>query len=188
MATTSPTPTLEAPTQGGTSKLALIPLLLAILAAIVISVLLLGGIGYYLIRSGKLALPAARTTPVAVAKPEPEKTSSHMVELEPMVVNLADAGGKAYLRIAVTLKVADPEQPKGVKPAEEKPKEGNGAAKPDVALRDTVLDVLGRQSAEALLTADGKPLLKEALKTALAKRNNDIPVLDIYFGEFLVQR
>ncbi len=188
MATTSPTPTLEAPTQGGASKLALIPLLLAILAAIVISVLLLGGIGYYLIRSGKLALPTARTAQATVAKSEPVKILSHTVELEPMVVNLADAGGKAYLRIAVTLKVADPEQPKGVKPAEEKPKEGNGVAKPDAALRDTVLDVLGRQNAEALLAVDGKGVLKDALKDALKKRNNDVPVLDIYFAEFLVQR
>lgn len=188
MATPSPTPTLEVPAPGSTSKLALIPLLVAILAAILISVLLLGGIGYYLLRSGKLVLPVSGHTTAVVAKPEPVKVASHTVELEPMVVNLADAGGKAYLRIAVTLKVADPEQPKGAKPTEEKPKEGNSGAKPDAALRDTVLDVLGRQSADGLLAADGKSVLKEALKTALTKRNSDIPVLDIYFGEFLVQQ
>lgn len=188
MATTSPNSTLETPSPESASKLALIPLLIAVMAAIVISVVLLGGVGYYLVRSGKLALPASNAPTAATAKLEPVKIVSHPVELEPMVVNLADAGGKAYLRVAVTLKVADPGQPKGTKAAEEKPKEGNGAAKPDAALRDTVLDVLGRQSADTLLAADGKSALKEALKAALKQHNGEVPVLDIYFGEFLVQR
>jgi flagellar protein FliL len=48
--------------------------------------------------------------------------------------------------------------------------------------------VLGHQSSDALLAPDGKERLKAALKVAIAERNPEIKVTDVFFTEFLVQR
>jgi flagellar FliL protein len=56
------------------------------------------------------------------------------------------------------------------------------------AVRDTVLMVLGRQTADGLLAVDGKEHLKSELKAALSERNTDLKVKDVFFTDFLVQR
>ena len=105
--------------------------------------------------------------------------------LEPLLVNLADAGGSSYLRVALTLRVRDTTEGKDSKAKDEKSK---GADEDVAAVRDTVLTVLGRQTADGLLAADGKEHLKAALKTALAEHNADLKVADVFFTDFLVQR
>ncbi len=109
--------------------------------------------------------------------------ASHLVALEPMVVNLADTGGHSYLRAAVTLRMQD-------EPAAKKEKsEADKSAKTDTAdLRDTILAVLSVETPEALLSADGREALKSRLKQKLSQRNSDARVLDVYFTDFLVQR
>jgi len=76
---------------------------------------------------------------------------------------------------------------KGTKPAGEKSKDDK-ADDAVAAVRDTVLTVLGRQTAEELSTAVGKEHLKTELKAALAEHNSDLKVKDIFFTDFLVQR
>lgn len=168
------------------AKLPLMPLLLAGVLAIVISVLSLGGIGYYLVRSGRVAAPVATT---AAAKPESSfPPPTHDLILEPIVVNLADAGGKTYLRVGIALRLIDPALKKDEKPKEEKAKDGKGGDEAEAAVRDTTLEVLGRQTAADLLAIKGKETLKTELKAALKLRNADLQVADIYFTEFLVQQ
>jgi flagellar FliL protein len=105
--------------------------------------------------------------------------------LEPLLVNLADAGGSSYLRVALTLRVADE---KGAKAADEK-KGGDGGTSDSMAeVRDTVLMVLSRQTADGLLAADGKEHLKTELKKTFAERSADLKVMDVFFTDFLVQR
>jgi flagellar FliL protein len=48
--------------------------------------------------------------------------------------------------------------------------------------------VLGRQTADGLLAADGKEHLKTELKSALVEHNADLKVKDVFFTDFLVQR
>jgi flagellar FliL protein len=108
--------------------------------------------------------------------------------LEPLLVNLADAGGSSYLRVAMTLRVADAAQGKDAKPKEEKPKDDKENSDAVASVRDTMLTVLGRQTADRLLAADGKEQLKADLKTALAEHNSDLKVIDVFFTDFLVQR
>ncbi len=142
-----------------------------------------------LVRSGRLPLVARGSSSVQAPKPTvavPELT--HDMVLEPMVVNLADEGGKAYLRIGLTLRVVDAKDAKDAKPKEEKSKDEGAGSGAEAAVRDTTLDVLGRQTADELLAADGKERLKEQLKEALGRRNSDVKVAEIFFGEFLVQR
>jgi flagellar protein FliL len=103
-------------------------------------------------------------------------------------VNLADAGGSSYLRVALTLRVADVIDKKGAKATGEKGKDVRGAEDAVAAVRDTGLTVLGRQTADGLLAADGKEHLKTELKVALAQHNADLKVKDVFFTDFLVQR
>jgi flagellar FliL protein len=106
--------------------------------------------------------------------------------LEPLLVNLADTSGSAFLRTGITLEIADAPNDKGkeAKGAEAKP-QGKEA---DAALRDTALAVLGRETSDRLLAVDGKDRLKASLKTAFAEQNRQIKIVDLFFTEFLVQR
>ena len=88
----------------------------------------------------------------------------------------------------MTLRVADPVDKKSAAAKDEKGKDAKGADDTGAAVRDTVLTVLGRQTAEGLLAADGKEHLKAELKTALSEHNADLKVKDIFFTDFLVQR
>jgi flagellar FliL protein len=81
----------------------------------------------------------------------------------------------------MTLNVADPADA----PAKEE-KSANKEA--DAALRDTALTVLGKQTSQALLVADGKELLKKELKAAFTVHNPELKVTDLFITEFLVQR
>jgi flagellar FliL protein len=114
--------------------------------------------------------------------------ATHAMMLEPLLVNLADAGGSSYLRVALTLRVADVIDKKGAKANDEKGKNDKGMDDAVAAVRDTVLTVLGRQTADGLLAADGKEHLKTELKAALAQHNADLKVKDVFFTDFLVQR
>jgi flagellar FliL protein len=157
------------------------PLLIAVVAGVLIAALGIGGVLYYLARTGKLPLQHG----AAITAESPATITTHAVVLEPLLVNLADAGGSSYLRVALTLRVADTAGKKAAKPKEEKNGDGDEAV---AAVRDTTLMVLGRQTADGLLAADGKEQLKAELRSGLAKHNTDIKVIDIFFTDFLVQR
>jgi flagellar FliL protein len=109
-----------------------------------------------------------------------------MMALEPLLVNLADSSGSAFLRAGITLEVADAPTEKGkeAKNLEAKPQSRDT----DAALRDTAIAVLGRQTSDQLLTPGGKDRLKSELKAAFAEHNRQLQVADLFFTEFLVQR
>jgi len=176
----SPAPTL-APV---TAKLPVVPLLIAVVIGVVVATLSVGGVVYYLAHAGRLQMQGGATQ-----KTESIVTAAtHAMVLEPLLVNLADAGGSSYLRVALTLRVADVIDKKGAKANDEKSKNDKGMDDAVAAVRDTVLTVLGRQTADGLLAADGKEHLKTELKAALAEHNSDLKVKDIFFTDFLVQR
>ena len=169
-------------------KVGLIPLILSMMAAVLVSVALLAGAAYFLVKSGRLALPGGAAAPAVAAKVEPVASATHPMALEPMVVNLADEGGKTFLRLGLTLVVQDPEPKKGDKPKEEKPKEAKGPNEAEAAVRDVALEVLGRQTATGLLMPEGKEHLKEELKEKLKEKDAALKVSEVFFTEFLVQR
>jgi flagellar FliL protein len=151
---------------------------------VVIATLGVGGGVYYLARTGRLPMQgvaAQKTEDIALG-------TTHAMALEPVLVNLADAGGSSYLRVALTLRVADVVEKKGAKTEGDKNKDDKTADDRVAAVRDTVLTVLGRETADGLLTADGKERLKTELKAALAAHNSDLIVKDVFFTDFLVQR
>jgi flagellar protein FliL len=161
-------------------RLPVIPLIAAVAIGTLLSVSVVGGAGYYLIHSGKLKLQTAAPAPAVASTP----LRTHSIALEPLTVNLADASGSAYLRVSMVLEAADTAPAAKPEAKESAEKE----SQPNAAVRDTALAVLGRQSADALLAPEGKELLKKQLKEALATRNPDLKLADLYFTEFLVQR
>lgn len=164
-------------------KFPMFPLLAAVLAGIVITGTVIGIGVFWLARTGRLPLSAM--VPAETAQRAPVAT--HIVALDPLVVNLADAGGSAYLRVAMVLQVADAADKKGAVSASEKT--GDTVSNEPVAeARDVALTVLGQQTSTGLLAVGGKERLKTQLKAALADHDPELKVMGIFFTDFLVQR
>jgi flagellar FliL protein len=109
------------------------------------------------------------------------------IALDSMVVNLADPGGRAYLRLGLALVVEGSAAPAASA-------EGGGAKamaslprEQEIPIRDTVLAVLGEQTSQALLAPEGRERLKQALLAALAAQHPELRVQGLYFSELLVQ-
>ncbi|GGA56392.1 hypothetical protein GCM10011507_04630 [Edaphobacter acidisoli] len=159
------------------------PLLIAVISGIVIATLALGSVAYWLLRSGRLPMQGK----ASVRQEQVAPTPTHVVALDPLVVNLADAGGNAYLRVTMALRVEDVTGKKGASESNEK--SGDANASGSVAeVRDTALTVLGQQTSTELLAPGGKEHLKSQLKAALAAHDPDLKVVDIFFTDFLVQQ
>jgi flagellar FliL protein len=167
-----------------TAKLPVVPLLIAVVIGVVVATLSVGGVVYYLAHTGRLPALGGATQKTEGVTP----AATRAMVLEPLLVNLADGGGSSYLRVALTLRVADVADKKSAKANDQKGKDDKGMDDVVPAVRDTVLTVLGRQTADGLLAADGKEHLKTELKTALAEHNADLKVKDVFFTDFLVQR
>ena len=175
----------EAQPKGGVG---LVPLVLVMLCTVLLVLGAVGGGIYWLARSGRLPIAGAAPALPAVAKTEPVKT--RVVVLEPLLVNLSDQGGGAYLRVVVALEIEDPPPAKDAKPKEEKPAEKGKVAvnEAEVKMRDAALSVLGRETSEGLLAPEGKELLKKQLSLEISEHLPEVKVVDVMFTEFLVQR
>lgn len=166
------------------ASLPLIPLMLAVLVAVFGAVALCAGAAFWLIRSGRI--PLAGVKPVeAAAKTVPLPTS--LVALDPLLVNLADEDGHAYLRVSLTLRVEDKPLAKGEKAKEEAPAKGKVANEFEAAERDAALTVLGRETSAELLAESGKETLKQQLKAAFTERVPEVKIQEVLLTEFLVQ-
>ena len=102
-----------------------------------------------------------------------------LVHLDTFVVNLADGDRSAFLKIGIDLGSGQL---------------GNGEPPIDkgslllTKIRDVILSVLTTCQSADLLAPDGKAKLKQRLLEALRDQTPELPVKEIYFTEFLVQR
>lgn len=168
-----------APTTSVTSSgFPLIPLLISVAAGILVTAICVGGVVYFLVRTGRFPV---QSSAVSRKQEQAETNAAHIIVLEPMLVNLADDGA-SYLRLALTLRVLDTDK-KADRDKDEKSDDGTVPA-----VRDTVLAVLGKQTSADLLAPDGKDRLKSKLKSALATYNSQLKVSDVFFTDYLVQR
>ena len=113
----------------------------------------------------------------------PEKTEPHtpedagVVSFEPFVANLADEGGTRFLRTALKLVVAGAETAKEV--------EENAVER--AQLQSAILEILTVQTAEALVTREGKAALKKEILEKTGHVLHSAKVTDVLFTEFVVQ-
>ncbi len=173
--------------QGSTPAAGLLkPLLLCTVLAVFISFITLGGAILWLSRTGHLLSQGPGPSATVAVKAEVPKIKS--IALEPLLVNLADDGGRSYLRIAITVQTEDPPLAKGEKSKAEPEAKGKAVSEWEAPMRDTALEVLGREKAQTLLASDGKQLLKNDLHQAFSQHVPGARVRDVLFTEFLVQQ
>jgi flagellar FliL protein len=111
----------------------------------------------------------------AHAEAEPPPTPG-LVTLEPFLVNLADPGGRRFLRLSLRLLVKN----------EEEAKELTEKELLLVKTRSAILELLATQRSEALTTPEGKTELKKAIAEHAAEALGT-EVNDVLFAEFVVQ-
>lgn len=144
--------------------------------------LLLGGAGgaawWFLLRTP----PAEQSEeegaePAEGAAKEQKPRGDGIVEMEQFLVNLADKDASRFVRVKLGLVVESKEE--GVKLSEELVVKAR--------LRSAILEVLSQQTADRLVTPEGK----SELKKLIAERSNaalgEKKVLDVLFTDFVVQ-
>jgi flagellar FliL protein len=134
-------------------------------------VLLLGGGG--LAAFFTLRKPAGE----AAAPKKEEKAPTGIISFEPFVVNLADPGSPHFLRVSVRLIVATEEEAKKVDESQVQL----------MRLRSAIVELLSSETAEHLVTADGKNAVKKEIAERAAKILAPIEVADVLFSDFVVQ-
>lgn len=120
--------------------------------------------------------------PVATfASTDQPATSSvkSVLHLESFVVNLADPGQNAFLRVGIDL---------GLSGTSTKTESSDKDSPAIPQVRDALLSVLTTWRSDALLAPEGKARLKEELLRVLRERVQHLNVTAVYFTEFLVQR
>lgn len=145
-----------------------------VLALALVALLAGGGAGGYWWWQGRAQASGGGE---AAASDAPAETPTGMLTFDPFVVNLADKEAPRYLKVNLRLVVSGVEDPAEV---QEDPVRM-------LRLRSAILEYLSQQTADVLVTAEGK----EALKKAVAERATPLlghgKVTDVLFSEFVVQ-
>jgi len=112
---------------------------------------------------------------VAAAAPPPPNPG--IVAFDPFVVNLSDPGGTRFLRVTLRLVVDDQKHAKEI----EEDELGR------MRIRSAILELLTQQTADHLVTPEGKAELKTAIAERAAHALHETKVVDVLFTEFVVQ-
>lgn len=115
--------------------------------------------------------------PSASAAEEPPPKPPAVLSLEPFVVNLADPGGRRFIRLTLGL-VVD---------GEEHVAEFAEDAILRTRVRSALIELLALQTAEALVKPDGKAALKGRVAEVVMAHAAQLKVTDVLFTEFIVQ-
>ena len=110
------------------------------------------------------------------ASEQADDAKAGIVPLESFIVNLADSGGRKYVRANILILVPEA--------AEAKEVEENKLV--ISRMRSAVIEVLAKRTAVELLTAEGRAALKHDIAET-AKGIAHIEVRDVLFEEFIVQ-
>lgn len=134
-------------------------------------VVALAGGGYY------YKTQAAAHEDVAPVAKEISPKERGLVSFDPFVANLADPGGRRFVRVTVQLVVADALQATEM------------TETPVLAMqaRAIILELLGTQVADTLVTPEGKVALRQAIAERVAEALHEIEVVDVLFSDFVVQ-
>lgn len=157
-------PAAAAAPKKGKSKLLLI---------IVALIVLLGGGG-----AGAWWYMGKKAEAASAAPAEEPATPPGFITLDPFIVNLADPGGRRFLRISLRLLVK----------SEEEAKELGEKELVLLKARSAVLELLATQKSEDLQTPEGKTELKKQIaERATEAFGGHTEVTDVLFAEFVVQ-
>ncbi|WP_054031322.1 flagellar basal body-associated FliL family protein [Desulfatitalea tepidiphila] len=153
--------------------------LVIVLAAVVLVIAVMGG-GFFLMWTkmnttlAQMQMQNAAENEAEETPKEEEVTIGPIYKMETLIVNLADQGGKRYLRITMELELSAPEVMEEI---------NNRMPQ----LRDAILMVLPSKQYSDIGSTEGKIALRDEL---IAKINGILKkgtVTTIYFTEFVVQ-
>jgi len=122
-------------------------------------------------------LKAAPKTADAATDADADMSKHGLVAFDPFLVNLADAGGGRFLKTTIQVVVPDENAAEHFK------------EKPVLVMqaRSAILELLTQQTADVLVTPDGKKALKEQIKEKVGAALGHVKVIDVLFSEFVVQ-
>lgn len=114
-----------------------------------------------------------------------------MIPMNSKIINLADTGGRKYIKLTVVLEFA-PDDPEYKTLPEEEAAAYLTEFQTEVnnqmpAMDDVVITLLSTKTFEELYTADGKEALRTKVKDAINERLPELHVIAVYFTEFVVQ-
>ncbi len=162
--TTATQQTVDVPAKPGKLKRILLIVLIALVAAGAAA----GGMYFFLLKHGVSSKPA----------PPPPPPPPVFFALEPMTVNLLSDDGQHYLRIGLSLKLAN-----------EKTQEELQQHMPEI--RSRILLALSNKHPEDLATLDGKHAIANELKALIEKptdeREPPVHIEQVLFTDFVVQ-
>lgn len=99
---------------------------------------------------------------------------TQVIELQPFIVNLADKNEARYLRMTISLGVAE-----------------DGEHKVDplftTRIRNAILATISTQTSEQVLTVEGKAALRKEMLSAARAAASKPEVLTIYITDFIIQ-
>ncbi len=148
-----------------------------IIILVMLILLLVLGVGGFIAWTKYIA-PAIGMAPHGTAPAVKEKVSDTtlgpMLPLEPFIVNLAEAGGKRFIKITMELELSNKELENEVK-----------GKIPQ--FKDHIITVLSSKSMDEVITAEGKFKLKEEIMSRLNQNLRGGTVRNVFFTEFVVQ-
>lgn len=153
--------------------------LLMIIIGAAVAFLAVTGLGFYVIVSKISNIGAQVPAQGAAVETKAEHKSGlepvgFLFEQESFIVNLADPGGKRYLRVGISLEVPDS-------------KKGDDLKNRLPQLRDAIILALSAKRLDEIHTPEGKAKLKEELITSMNALMKEEMVKNLYFKEFVVQ-
>ncbi|MGA6926738.1 MAG: flagellar basal body-associated FliL family protein [Desulfosarcina sp.] len=147
---------------------------LIIIVSVAFLFLGLVGAGFFVLWNKISQMPQDPTKVAEMAVAEEENQIGPVYALDTMIVNLADQGGKRYLRTTMTLELSDSEAVSTVE-----------SRLPQV--RDAILMILSTKNYDQVSTTEGKVALRSQLMEKINRLMTKGRVNNIYFTEFVVQ-
>jgi flagellar protein FliL len=148
------------------------------LVIIIISVIILFmgmvGAGFFILWNKIAQIPQNQSAVEEVPVQEEENVIGPLYNLDTMIVNLADHGGKRYLRVTMALELSDPEAVAAIE---------NRLPQ----IRDAILMILPTKKYEEVSTTEGKIALRTEIMEKINALMTKGQVNNIYFTEFVVQ-
>lgn len=148
------------------------------LMIIIISVVLLfmgavGG-GFFILWNKISQLPQDPAAVEEIPVEEEENAIGPLYSLDTMIVNLADRGGKRYLRVTMALELSDTEAMTTIE-----------SRLPQV--RDAILMILPTKKYDDVSTTEGKIALRKEIMEKINSLMTKGQINNLYFTEFVVQ-
>jgi len=161
----------------GEKKKGISKLLIAIILFVVLFFMGMMGAGFYILWSRIPAPPVDMDADKDLLEEEIEEEQPDigpLYSIGTMIVNLADKGGKRYLRVNMELELSHPEVAEEIE-------------KRLPLIRDSILMVLSTKTYEDISTTDGKNELRNELVKSLGKFFMAGNIVNVFFTEFVVQ-